>query len=109
MRTGFGMIVVLLLGLVSIAPLRAQETQPVPPTAATPSTAAPADQLTLAPNMRPRPLVQVAPDSVDQRLIDAASRPPGLLPYGPVSILDPMIEKFNAATDKYGLNIGFAA
>ena len=49
-----------------------------------------------------------APDSVDEELIDAAARPAGLFKYGPVSLLDPMLKQFNAATEKVGLKIGFA-
>jgi len=49
-----------------------------------------------------------APESVDEELIEANSRPAGLLKYGPVSLLDPMLKQFNGATQKIGLNIGFA-
>src|SRR4051812_10876693 len=92
-----GVIGLLLLS----ANARAQETHP--------ATEQPIrDELTLAPNLSRATPVQIAPDSVDQRLIDASARPPGLLKYGPVNLLDPVVEKFNAATDKYGLNVGFA-
>ena len=99
---------VVFIVLLSGAGVRAQETQPAPSAPSAPSETN-ADQLTLAPALfPPRVPVQVAPDSIDQRLIDANARPPGMLKYGPVNLLDPAIEKFNAATEKYGLNVAFA-
>jgi porin len=49
-----------------------------------------------------------APEGIDETLNEAFARPPGLLKYGPVSILDRNIERFNEAAGKIGLNIGFA-
>src|SRR5262245_25913288 len=49
-----------------------------------------------------------APESIDQDLAEAAARPAGILPYGPVSIIDPMWKKLNAETQKFGLNVGLA-
>src|SRR5262245_20659957 len=49
-----------------------------------------------------------APESVDEELLDAATRPPGILKYGPVSILDSMMQQLNAGLDPYGLKLGFA-
>ena len=49
-----------------------------------------------------------APESVDEQLIEANSRPPGLLRYGPVSLLDPMLKRFNQGTEDFGLKVGLA-
>ena len=49
-----------------------------------------------------------APDSIDQRLVDAKARPPGILPYGPVSLLDAAVDQVNASLDPLGLKIGFS-
>ena len=49
-----------------------------------------------------------SPDTIDADLLDAKSRPAGLLPYGPVSILDPIVKDVNKELDRYGLKIGFA-
>src|SRR4051812_6041823 len=48
------------------------------------------------------------PNSVDANLADAYARPPGILPYGPVSILDRNVKRFNSFTEEFGLNIGFS-
>jgi len=49
-----------------------------------------------------------APDSIAERLVDSATRPPGILPYGPVSILDATMKQLNAATQPLGLRLGFS-
>jgi hypothetical protein len=49
-----------------------------------------------------------SPDRVDADLIEAHSRPAGLLPYGPVSLLDPLWKQLDAKTQEVGLDIGFA-
>ena len=49
-----------------------------------------------------------APDRVDADLVEARSRPAGLLPYGPVSLLDPLWKQLDTKTQQIGLNIGFA-
>jgi porin len=49
-----------------------------------------------------------APESVDEELLDAAARPPGILKYGPVSILDSVMKQVNTTLDPYGLKLGFA-
>lgn len=49
-----------------------------------------------------------APDSIDDELIEAKSRPAGILKYGPVSILDSTTKQVNASLDEIGLKIGFA-
>jgi porin len=49
-----------------------------------------------------------APESVDEELIDAVSRPAGILPIGPVSLLDPAVKQLNEQLDQYGLKIGFS-
>src|SRR5262245_48157620 len=69
----------------------------------------PSDELTLAPSLQSevRNLPQ-SPDSIDDDLEEAAKRPAGLFKYGPVSLLDPLIEKFNKATEDIGLNIGLS-
>jgi hypothetical protein len=51
---------------------------------------------------------QEGQNSVDANLADAKARPPGILPYGPVSILDGAVDALNAKTDALGLKIGFA-
>jgi hypothetical protein len=86
------------------------QTQPAPSAPSAPSKTpdSPTIGLTLAPNLNAQPEIQEAPNSIDAKLIEAAQRPPGLLPYGPVSILDSALEKFNETTEKYGLNVGFA-
>ena len=48
-----------------------------------------------------------APESVDEELAETVSRPPGILKYGPVSLLDPAIKQINEELDKVGLKIGF--
>lgn len=52
----------------------------------------------------PRP----APESIDEKLNEAFARPAGILQYGPVSFLDPMVRDFNAKAAEVGLNVGFA-
>jgi porin len=49
-----------------------------------------------------------ANDRVDEDLVDARARPAGLLPYGPVSLLDPLWKQLDAKTQRIGLDIGFA-
>jgi porin len=49
-----------------------------------------------------------APNSIDENLLEAKARPAGILPYGPVSIMDPLLKRFNAAADDIGLKVGFA-
>ena len=49
-----------------------------------------------------------APDSVDENLLEAKARPAGILKYGPVSILDPMLKQFNQAADQIGLKVGMS-
>jgi porin len=49
-----------------------------------------------------------APDSVKQNLADAQARPAGLFEYGPVSVIDPLIDRLNETTHGVGLNLGFA-
>ena len=48
------------------------------------------------------------PDSINADLEEAASRPAGLLKHGPVSLLDPLIKKFNQTTEDFGLNVGIS-
>src|SRR5262245_61691763 len=48
------------------------------------------------------------PDSVDEELVEAAARRAGILKYGPVSLLDPLMKRLNASLDKVGLKLGFA-
>jgi porin len=49
-----------------------------------------------------------APESVDEQLIEAAARPAGILKYGPVSLIDPILDKVNASLDEIGLKFGIA-
>lgn len=49
-----------------------------------------------------------APDSVDADLDDAAARPGGILPFGPVSIIDPMWKQMNKSLEPIGLRVGLA-
>jgi porin len=49
-----------------------------------------------------------APDSVDKDLADAAARPAGILPYGPVSLIDPVWKQLNQTTEQFGLKVGLA-
>jgi porin len=49
-----------------------------------------------------------APDSIAARLADSAARPPGILPYGPVSFLDATMKQLNQKLDPMGLKIGFS-
>jgi len=49
-----------------------------------------------------------SPESVDQELLEAKSRPAGILRYGPVSILDTVVDGLNANLDTIGLKIGFS-
>ena len=60
-------------------------------------TTSPADELTLTVDPPP------APDSIDQKLEDAAERPAGILKYGPVSLIDPLWKDMNAKLDDVGL------
>jgi porin len=86
-----------LVALAGVATVRAQETRPAE------------DELTLAPDLPPAGSeLPRAPDNIDEDLADAAARPPGLLKYGPVNLLDPLVKQFNKATEQYGLNVGFA-
>jgi porin len=48
------------------------------------------------------------PNSVDQNLAEAKARPAGIFKYGPVSIMDPLLEQFNAAAANIGLKVGVA-
>jgi porin len=48
------------------------------------------------------------PESIDQKLLDAAARPAGLLPYGPVSVVDPLWKQLNQSLDRVGLRLGLA-
>jgi porin len=50
----------------------------------------------------------VNPDSVDKDLADAKARPAGLLPYGPVSIIDKYFDQGDAQLNKIGLDVGLA-
>ena len=52
--------------------------------------------------------VPAGPDSVDQDLAEAQARPAGLLPYGPVSLIDPLWKGLNERTREVGLNVGLA-
>jgi len=36
------------------------------------------------------------------------ARPAGILKYGPVSLIDPLVDKMNKSLDEYGLKVGFA-
>ncbi|HSI34726.1 MAG: carbohydrate porin [Phycisphaerae bacterium] len=86
------------IGLFAAAPARAAEP---------PEPVSVEDALTLAPGLVVT-RVEVSPQSVDANLVDAAARPAGLLPWGPVSLLDPMVKQFNKSAEKVGLNVGFA-
>jgi hypothetical protein len=65
---------------------------------------APSDPRLIALDTAPAP----APESVDVELLDAASRPAGILKFGPVSLIDPVFKQINQALDKYGLKLGLA-
>jgi len=84
----------------------------VPPTESTahgsPETK-PASSLTLAPDLASQPPeVPPAPNNIDEYLVEDASRPAGLLKYGPVSLLDPALKEFNRGAEQYGLHVGLA-
>lgn len=49
-----------------------------------------------------------APDSVDNDLADSAARPAGILKYGPVSLIDPLVKKANTRIEEFGLRFGLA-
>jgi hypothetical protein len=76
---------------------------PPRPAAAAPPPAGPATAPSSL-SLNPPP----APESVDENLLEATARPAGLLRYGPVSILDPLLKQFNQATRDFGLNVGLA-
>jgi porin len=67
-------------------------------------TTVPAERTDFVLKARPEP----APNSIDTKLEETSVRPEGFVPYGPVSLLDPAIERLNAALDPVGLKIGFA-
>ena len=50
----------------------------------------------------------LAPNSVEQDLADAESRPAGIFKYGPVSLIDPLWKEMNKSFDEVGLKVGFA-
>jgi porin len=54
------------------------------------------------------PTLPTAPDNIDSDLTEATRRPAGLLPYGPVSLIDPLWKGLNKETDKFGLRVGLA-
>ena len=89
---------VALLLLAAAAPVRGEE----PP--------APAPAQTKAPPPAPEPHAPATnADDVNYQIETARPRPAGLLPNGPVSILDPLIDDLNAsAKRKYGLEFGAA-
>jgi hypothetical protein len=82
------------------ATARATETQPAQaqPEAAPAAIVAP--QLTLEPNE--------SPNSIDAWLKNAYDQPAGLLPYGPVSLFDPLWKRMNKGMDSVGLSVGLA-
>ena len=70
-----------------------------------------AQQPTTAPVEHTDPLLttpEPAPDSVDEKLIDAAARPAGILKFGPVSLVDPLWKQLNKSLDQIGLKLGLA-
>ena len=67
---------------------------------------APADQTPTRASLTLQPVP--GKDSIDDRLEQAFEHPAGLLPFGPVSLIDPAVKILNDQLDKVGLKVGFA-
>lgn len=67
---------------------------------------------TTEPADHPSPAIEflrpLAPNSVEENLLEARARPAGLLRFGPVSLIDPAWEKFDAAAQDIGIDAGLA-